>query len=159
MNHKLIILFKMKIFVLKIIIQISYWVNNTESRAWLKAFLSILKFILALGIYSIDPYCATCCSALGSDRVSRLCVKYLLWVSEGIGGYRKWRSIVYIYGFEKGYRKLTEYEQVLTISIQKRVSEILEGYRKCTNGIRNIRRVSEMYEGYRKIKKLNSGFQ
>ena len=100
LNHKLIILFK--IFVPKIIIQISYWVNNTESRAWLKAFLSILKFILALGIYSIDPYCATCCSALGSDRVSRLCVKYLLWVSEGIGGYRKWRSIVYVYGFELG---------------------------------------------------------
>ena len=32
----------------------------------------------------------------------RLCIKYLLWVSEGIGGYRKWRSIVYVYGFEKG---------------------------------------------------------
>ena len=79
------------------------------------------------------------------------CTKYLLWVSEGIGGYRKWWSIVYVYGFEQGYRKLTEYEQVLTISIQNRVSEILEGYRKCTNGIRNIRRISEMYEGYRKI--------
>jgi hypothetical protein len=92
-------------------------------------------------------------------NIDRLCIKYLLWVLEGIGGYRKWRSIVYIYGFEKGYRKLTQYEQVLTISIQNRVSEILEGYRKCTNGIRNIRRVSEMYEGYRKIKKLNVRFQ
>ena len=51
-----------------------------------------------------------------------------------------------------GYRKLTEYEQVLTISVQNRVSG---GYQKYWKGIRNVQRVSEILGGYRKCKKGN----
>ena len=36
------------------------------------------------------------------EGIMGLCIKYLLWVSEGIGGYRKLRSNVYVYGFEMG---------------------------------------------------------
>ena len=69
-------------------------------------------------------------------RYLRLCLKYLLWVSEGIGGYPKLRSTVY--GFEMGIRNWPNMNESLLYLYRI-------GYRK---GIGNIRRVSEMYEGY-----------
>ena len=75
-----------------------------------------------------------------SDVQKGLCIKYLLWVSEGIGGYRKWRSIVYVYGFEMGIGNWPNMNKCLLCLYRI-------GYRE---GIGNIRRVSEMYEGYRK---------
>ena len=95
----------------RIIIQIISWM--IWKRLYNVLFNLVIWIRLDLPFSKICPIVKSCQICLSKQiqiiwiikmkyRFFRLCVKYLWWVSEGIGGYRKWRSIVYVYGFELG---------------------------------------------------------